>query len=88
MTTNQAADNVEKDADAYADVVSCNAPALAGHVKDIILVRQLWCCLERILSKLGLFQKYGVPDHGRPYVRSLRLSEDALSSLLEHEEAG
>ncbi|MGA7075614.1 MAG: hypothetical protein WBZ42_03580 [Halobacteriota archaeon] len=55
---------------------------LGGHVKDILMEQQLRCCLERIRWKLGLFEKYGVPNHDRPYVRSLRQSEKALSATL------
>ena len=60
--------------------------ALSEHVKDILMERQLHCCLARIRWKIERYAKYGVPEHDRSYVRFLRLSEDARTSLLELEE--
>lgn len=60
--------------------------ALARHVKDILMERQLRCCLALIRWKIERYAKYGVPEHDRSYVRFLRLSEDARTSLLELEE--
>jgi hypothetical protein len=58
------------------------------HLKNIILERQLSCCLKRIRWKLGRYEKFGIPEQRRPYMNWLQFMEAAIEETLAADSGG